>query len=558
MISTLQDLFQEHNYLMHPSVFEGMRKAILENISGHVPTGIVPETKLQGMLVVKDGKVTVPAEQTSVFMGDADYMDRKGYLDDRDSVINIVRLHGAMTRYGGECSYGSYDLRDKMMRSADIRQTVGHIIHCHTPGGMASSLRDWRKAIDYAHSKGQKVYMFCDGDVFSGGAFLAAMCDGVYFYNPEDSIGSLGMYSAFFSLADGAVNSITGEKYNEYYAAKSPDKNRWYREVTNDNDRKRWEAEVDSDLTALLATVKADRPSITEEQLKGGEFRMSEVIGTLVDGQTTLTDLAQKIYEEWNVGGKGKGQDIPKPMGDNDDNGDGDGLDNDDDNVKGGKKNSSAASSKGNNPKNSNKMSKKYAMIASLLGLATIESDKANDLCLQEDLADQLESALEKQSQTGSTLMEELAGLRQKIEAKDAEVELLAQQLAESQTAKEALQQAVDAEKANVTRLEGELQTAKDENTSTAAAHAEEVKTLQDAISGHEQTITDLNAQVEELNQSSGKGVNAGGSPADNGSGLKNLQMSTPPVYDPNLSPGQNQKAMEEYNAELRRMAYKQ
>ena len=182
------------------------------------------EKRLQAVARFVAGQLSTDAARLTNFRVYDDEWDEDGDNQDipKEDVkyINILRLTGPMTRGGGECSYGSLEMRDMLMEAADRDDVVGHIIYCRTPGGMATTLIDFRKAIDYIHSKGQKIYMFCDGTVASGGAFLSAMCDGVFAYNEEDEIGSIGMYTAFFTMENGAVNAITQEKYVEYYAEK--------------------------------------------------------------------------------------------------------------------------------------------------------------------------------------------------------------------------------------------------------------------------------------------------------------------------------------------------
>ena len=221
-------------YTMQKSVFGGYRANVFNFLNTRQTEHQKSEKHLQAVARFVAGQLSTDAARLTNFRVYDDEWDEDGDSQDipKEDVkyINILRLTGPMTRGGGECSYGSLEMRDMLMEAADRDDVIAHIIYCRTPGGMATTLIDFRKAIDYIHSKGQKIYMFCDGTVASGGAFLSAMCDGVFAYNEEDEIGSIGMYTAFFTMENGAVNAITQEKYVEYYAEKSTEKNRPYRD----------------------------------------------------------------------------------------------------------------------------------------------------------------------------------------------------------------------------------------------------------------------------------------------------------------------------------------
>lgn len=215
MDSILLGLAHSRYYCVEPSAFAVFRSQLMAFLGSREAVRMERTPATGVMAAVKDGRSLLSAADLMRFRtyddtDDEDDEDGDSYNQTTsDSIVHIMRLTGPMTRGGGACSYGSIELRDRLIQMADKEGVIGHIIYCRTPGGDANTLLDFRKAIDYIHSKGQKIYMFCDGTVASGGAFLSAMCDGVYAYNEEDQIGSLGMYAAFFTLAHGAQNAIT-------------------------------------------------------------------------------------------------------------------------------------------------------------------------------------------------------------------------------------------------------------------------------------------------------------------------------------------------------------
>ena len=535
-------------YLMQKSVFGGYRANVFNFLNTRQTEHQKSEKRLQAVARFVAGQLATDAARLTNFRVYDDEWDEDGDNQDipKEDVkyINILRLTGPMTRGGGECSYGSLEMRDMLMEAADRDDVVGHIIYCRTPGGMATTLIDFRKAIDYIHSKGQKVYMFCDGTVASGGAFLSAMCDGVFAYNEEDEIGSIGMYTAFFTMENGAVNAITQEKYVEYYAEKSTEKNRPYRDG---GDMEAIAKETNEYLDELLAAMKQDRPSIKEEQMNGAMFKMKDVVGTIIDGICTLPELCERIYGEWAA---------TQPA-------------------------STRTQAEDNNQSNINQqtnpaMSKEYKNLASLAGYeadATMVSDNEGLLTLQPQEADAMEERLQAMTEQSATLTSENSTLKEGNEAMATALANMAVErdaaLREARELKEALakkddtlgeeirsemQAQLDEASARYVALEdakknletslAEVTTEKNTLEANAKAAAEEAERQ---LAEKEQIITDLQAQLAEANSGSGSKVNAGESPKTNGDTAGASQMTSAPAWDSSKSAAENVKAMDDY-----------
>lgn len=541
--STLLEILGDRRICMHGPTFVGLRNRILANLDSGYREHADRVTELQAFVKFSAG---TPVSVTD-FMGDAQRIKYWEDLNDNDTIVNVVRLTGAMTRGGGDCSYGSIDLRDRLIAAANIKQTVAHIIYGRTPGGMASTLRDFRAAINYCHSKGQKVYFYCDGDVASGGAFTACITDGIYASNPDDEIGSLGMYCAFFSMKDGAKNSVTSEQYHEYYASASPDKNAWYRKAA-EGDMSLVEKEVNNDLAQLLANLKKDRPQVKDAQLTGAMYRMGDVEGSLIDGFCSLMELAQMALDEWKKRGgtvlpaKETASPISSQSG------------------AGGK--STVQSDKSLNDKT---MNKTYVNVAQFIGEQPMNSDNEGVLSLQPYQADALEEKLNAHTLATEQMIAENNSLRMSIQG-------LAEQLvsvqAELKNAKDELVAANgDAEvlKPKVAELEEALASAQTELTNVQAqlAASEEARnTAQNTLEEQtarmvhqEQIITDLRAEVVELNNGASASGTAGEGIQTNGMTGEAPRMEAAPTWDVNLSATENMKRMDEYKRHLTRMS---
>ena len=535
-------------YTMQKSVFGGYRANVFNFLNTRQTEHQKSEKRLQAVARFVSGQLATDAARLTNFRVYDDEWDEDGDNQDipKEDVkyINILRLTGPMTRGGGECSYGSLEMRDMLMEAADRDDVVGHIIYCRTPGGMATTLIDFRKAIDYIHSKGQKIYMFCDGTVASGGAFLSAMCDGVFAYNEEDEIGSIGMYTAFFTMENGAVNAITQEKYVEYYAEKSTEKNRPYRDG---GDMEAIAKETNEYLDELLAAMKQDRPSIKEEQMNGAMFKMKDVVGTIIDGICTLPELCERIYGEWAATQPASTRTQAE--------------DNNQSNI---------------NSKSNQTMSKEYQHIALAAGYENevpMASDNEGLLTLQPSEADALESRLQAMAEASETLTTEntqlkeaqssmataLANMAVERDAALREVRELKEAAAKNddtmiQEVRTEMQAQLDEASARYVALEdakknlesnlAEVMTEKNNLEASAKAAAEEANRQ---LAEKEQIISDLQAQLAEANSGAGHKVDGGESPKTNGQAPGASQMTSAPAWDSSKSAAENVKAMDDY-----------
>lgn len=554
---------------MHAPVFAGFRNLILANIDGRTDSQYKGTKDVGGFIrqtVAEDGS----AKMVRDLVGDAEWMDYCGRLKPEDRVVNLVRLNGPMTRGGAACSYGSMEIRDQIMSSADIPQCKAHIILCNTPGGMASCIQDLRMAVNYAHDHGQKVFMLIDGMCASGGTFASALCDGVYCVNLEDEIGSIGMYCSFFTLADGAENKITSEVYHEYYATASKDKNAWYRAAA-EGDMKLIEKETNADLAQMIANIKKDRPSIKDEQCTGAMYKMKDVIGSLIDGQTTLPQLAALALGEWDerqgaaVERKETADNVsapepepepapaPEPEEPEVPEGDGD----DDENHDGEADGNEGAPQTSTEPKNNNPMTKQYTAIPAAIGEEAMES-LDGELTLSPEQAEALEARLAQEDTRVADLTQQLAEATTAHETAIAELNTqhenavaeLNQQHADGISEVNAAHEAAVAEinTAHATELESLRTQHAAEIESLNTAHAAELEGLNTQLAELRtqmeqltQQRNDLQATVEELNNAAGAQPQAGEQPAGNGKQAPaQPRIVTSSTYDPRLSAEEN------------------
>jgi vacuolar-type H+-ATPase subunit I/STV1 len=249
--------------------------------------------------------------------------------------------------------------------------------------------------------------------------------------------------------------------------------------------------------------MKSDRPSIKEEQMNGAMFRMKDVIGTIIDGLSTLPELCQKIYDDWAAEQK---DDTPK-----------------------GNTNSNSKQS----------MSKEYTSIARGVGYADgekIVSDNDGILSLQPAEADALETLLADMTEKINTSTTEADAMRKEITSLTASVSSLNASVAGLVVERDA--------------LKSELESAnkQEEMVAEREAQAKRIAELEEMLSGLTQKVTDLTAELAEARSGENDNINAGAAPDGNGAAAGAAKMeSNVPTYDSSLSPAENAARLQNY-----------
>lgn len=469
----LHEILTTRLWDIHPIACRAYRQRMEANIVGHIPFVMERESDERSFMLSSR-----EAFQEKVYVGDADYIQWRNELDEEDRIINVVSLNGPVTRGGGACSYGSKEIRDMLIETAEQPQIMGHIIRIDSPGGSASSKYDFEQGIAAAKAAGKKVIASVDGNCCSAAYALASLCDEIYFTHPNNEIGCIGTMAAFMISASGDENAITKEKYVELYAEGSPYKNREFRAAA-EGDYSLIQADLERSAKDFKAMVKEMRPSVTEEQLLGDTYMAGEVVGTLVDGQKTFSQCVDRMLEIC-------GYEVPKKdsqeLEDPEKQEEPDGVSPDTEQRK------ETQELLDNENLNQTEMNKQYAMIQNALGLAELASDSNNALYLNEAQCDMLESHLEICGQRSDALdakMDEIAALNARIaEMEKNHAEALDALKAEHGKAFEDF----TAEKA------GEVDALKNEHLKAMEAKDAE---MAEKESGFNAQIADLQAQIE-------------------------------------------------------------
>lgn len=525
----LYEILTEKKWMVNPDFVHGIRKSIEQNLNAHTEF-----TKLErtcGFVTAEDAEGNTYYPEEYQISEDGKQVKGNYQLDypEEDEraqnfpFVSVLTVDGPITRNGGYCSYGSIDHRDMMMRAADHPLCRGHLFIINTPGGSAWAKNDYALAIDYAHSKGQKVIALVDGMCDSAGMYLASFCDERYYLNPKDQVGCIGVMAAFYTLANGSKDKYTDETYHEEYDPESFDKNKAYRDIANKNDNKELVKELAELGVEFRADVKKACPNAIEDvHLKGKVFNAEDVKGILMDDQSTFMGCVQRCFALYNGTAEpiNREASIQKPEPEENE-----------------PEQASASIAQENhqhtNTKNQINMAN-YPKINAACGMQDGQQIEVKEegAFMNAPLLDTLEAHLASQEQAvadakqkATTAEQSLADLQAKH---DALAETIAQKDEEIKNLKEAKAKADEDIKA--------LNDAKAKTDEEKAKVDEELKTAQASLATAQQTIADKDAQIAELNENPGEEPAQGAAPQNNGEGAKaqNLREFDPSKYKTN------------------------
>lgn len=523
----LYEILTEKKWMVNPDFVHGIRKSIEQNLNTHAE--FTKPEKTCGFVTAEDSEGNTYYPEEYQISEDGKLVKGNWQLDYPDDderaqnfpFVSVLTVDGPITRNGGYCSYGSIDHRDMMMRAADHPLCRGHLFIINTPGGSAWAKNDYALAIDYAHSKGQKVIALVDGMCASAGMYLASLCDERYYLNPKDEIGCIGVMAAFYTLANGSKDKYTDETYHEEYDPESFDKNKAYRDIANKNNSKELVKELAELGVEFRNDVKKACPNAKDEHLHGKVFNAEDVKGILMDDQSTFMGCVQRCFALFDGTAEPikREASIQKPEPE--------------DNTEATQHSTLNNQHSIINHQNQINMAN-YPKINAACGMQDGQQIEVKEegAFMNAPLLNTLEAHLTSQEQAvadakqkATTAEQSLADLQAKH---DALAETIAQKDEEIKNLKEAKAKADEDIKA--------LNDAKAKADEEKAKVDEELKTAQASLATAQQTIADKDAQIAELNENPGEEPAQGAAPQNNGEGAKaqNLREFDPSKYKTN------------------------
>lgn len=523
----LFEILTEKKWMVSPDFVHGIRKSLEHNLNTHAAFS-KPE-KNCGYVTAEDAEGNIYYPEEYQISEDGKQVRGNWTLDLPDDdehaqnfpFVSVLSVDGPITRNGGYCSYGSIDHRDMMMRAADHPLCRGHVFIINTPGGSAWAKNDYALAIDYAHSKGQKVIALVDGMCASAGMYIASLCDERYYMNPKDQVGCIGVMAAFYTLPDGAKDEYTDETYHELYDPESFDKNKAYRDIANKDDDKELIKELAELGVEFRADVKKACPNAQDEHLKGKVFNAEDVKGILMDGQSSFLEVVQHTFELYD----GRAELISREQ-------------TTDPEPETEPTNEPEQKPEATNT-NININMENYPLICSACGLqageiAVTEEGAYMNASLLDSLEAHMKEAEQKVTdaeQKVTTAENALAELQGKFDELSAQVNAANEAKAVAENALAQAKEAHSKELSDLNAQHTEAIAKKDDElkalTEAKEKTEKEFQGAKDALATAEQSLADKQAQIDEMTKDAGTEQNAGNAPSNNGEGVKVKTLRT-------------------------------
>lgn len=283
-MNALLEILSTKQWMVSPDFVHSMRGLIEHNLNAREPVGDFKRKEPVAYQIDNNGG------RSAVW-----------HLEDMEApFVNVMTLDGPITRGGGMCTYGSAEIRNWIIKAANNKFCRGHVITVNTPGGTAWCKNDFMLGIDYAHERGQRIVALIDGMCASAGMYLAALCDEVYYTNKKDRLGCIGVMGAFYTIANGSKNTYTEETYHEIYDPESFDKNKWARDIANDNDDTLFVEELKELGVDFRNAIMRAFPNATDDHIHGKIFNAEDVEGIFTIGQNTLGGVVDRVFTLYN------------------------------------------------------------------------------------------------------------------------------------------------------------------------------------------------------------------------------------------------------------------
>lgn len=209
------------------------------------------------------------------------------------SLVSVVRLEGVMMRDGDICQYGTRDVAAWLLEGDKDRRVLGNILIVDSGGGAADSVRDLADAIQACNNP---VVAYCDGYMCSAAYYAASYCGSIMAHDRRNMVGCIG---TMIELGGYPMKSVDEDGFVRLriYADGSEEKNSDYEKALEGDVKPIRENLLNPLAEDFRNDVKANRPTATDDQLKGRTYFAQDVVGTLIDSIGTLNDAVAKTLE---------------------------------------------------------------------------------------------------------------------------------------------------------------------------------------------------------------------------------------------------------------------
>jgi protease-4 len=209
-------------------------------------------------------------------------------------VVNVQPVRGIMMKNNSSSGIiGTRTMAGNLLKADKQDNVIGHILLIESGGGQVSAVPELSDAIKQLT---KPVVAWVDGCMCSAAMYVGSYCKKIIASRDTDSIGCIGTmielsgFPKFNKEPDGFT-------YVRIYADQSSEKNDEYEAALTGDFKLVKERILNPHNEQFIADIRANRPNVKDEHLKGRTFRASEVVGTLIDSIGDFETAVQAVLE---------------------------------------------------------------------------------------------------------------------------------------------------------------------------------------------------------------------------------------------------------------------
>ena len=212
--------------------------------------------------------------------------------------VNLVNLEGTMLRDDAGCGMLGTRTLATMLRDADASdEVIGHILRIDSGGGAANSVPDLAEAIQACN---KPVVAFVDGFMCSAAMYAGSYCDHIMANRDTDRVGCIGTMIQIADYPKQAADA-DGMVHLRVYADGSEEKNEEFESALAGDYKLIKERVLNPTNEKFKADIRANRPNVQDDQLKGRTYQAKDALGTLVDSIGNFDAAVAKVVELSNI-----------------------------------------------------------------------------------------------------------------------------------------------------------------------------------------------------------------------------------------------------------------
>lgn len=209
-----------------------------------------------------------------------------------NATIAVQTIEGVMLKHDQYCGPIGTNTIAKRLAKADANpDVIGHILVFNTGGGASNSVSPIADAI----AKSTKpVIALIDGCACSAGIYAASYCNYLIASNAMDMIGCVGTMIEFASFPK-KTTLADGRNYVRLYSDLSDEKNKDFEEALAGNFDLIRQNLLNPITELFINEMKSNRPSTTDNQLKGATYFAKDVVGSFIDEVGSMDTAIAKV-----------------------------------------------------------------------------------------------------------------------------------------------------------------------------------------------------------------------------------------------------------------------